>query len=114
MYTYTKLINERRITNMSHTIIIKSVNDLRKNYKKVSELSEVHPVAITVNGREDTALLSYDFFMEQQNYIKYLEAKLALYEHLTVSIDDIKRGRIQEASEAFEDVRRVIESKIVL
>lgn len=52
---------------------------LRTNVDKVARQS---PVAITVNGREDTVLLSHEDFQNQLRYIDALEAKLQVYSHL--------------------------------
>lgn len=60
------------------------------------------PVAITVNGKEDTVVMSHESFMEQQNYIAEMEARLQVYAHLAQAEDDVKLGRVQP----IEDVRR--------
>lgn len=89
---------------MSNAISIRPSKDLRSNYAQISALSRKNPVAITVNGKEDIVVLCHDDYMEQQNYITELEAKLALYSHLAQAADDVKLGRVQEVDAAFDDI----------
>ena len=89
---------------MNHAISIRPSKDIRTNYAQISALTRENPVAITVNGKEDTVLLSHEDFIEQQNYISELEAKLAVYAHLAQAMDDIKLGRVQDADDAFDDI----------
>ena len=95
---------------MNGTISIRPSKDIRTNYAQISELAKKNPVAITVNGKEDTVLLSHEEYMEQRNYISDLEARLAVYAHLTQSADDIKLGRVQNAADAFEDIKKELAS----
>ncbi len=46
--------------------------------------------------------MSHESFMEQQNYIAEMEARLQVYAHLAQAEDDVKLGRVQP----IEDVRR--------
>ena len=89
---------------MSNAISIRPSKDLRSNYAQISALSRKNPVAITVNGKEDIVVLCHDDYMEQQNYINELEAKLAVYSHLAQAADDLKLGRVQEVDAAFDDI----------
>ncbi len=89
---------------MSSAISIRPSKDLRSNYAQISALSRKNPVAITVNGKEDIVVLCHDDYMEQQNYINELEAKLAVYSHLAQAADDLKLGRVQEVDAAFDDI----------
>ena len=89
---------------MTSAISIRPSKDLRTNYAHISALSRENPVSITVNGKEDTVVLCHDDFVEQQNYIRELEAKLAVYAHLAQAADDLKLGRVQNMDEAFEDI----------
>ncbi|MDO4203597.1 MAG: type II toxin-antitoxin system Phd/YefM family antitoxin [Selenomonadaceae bacterium] len=89
---------------MTSTISIRPSRDIRNNYAQISSLSRQNPVAITVNGREDTVLLSHDSFVKQQKYISELEVKLAVYAHLAQASDDVKLGRVQNIDEAFDDI----------
>ena len=89
---------------MSGAISIRPSKDLRNNYAQISQLSRSNPVAITVNGKEDTVVLSHDAFVEQQNYIYELEARNAVYYRLSQAMDDIKLGRTQDADSVFDDI----------
>ena len=83
---------------MSPSISIRPSKDIRTNYAQISALTRQNPVAITVNGKEDTVLLSE------------LEAKLSVYSHLAQAMDDIKLGRVQRADDAFADILGELES----
>ena len=85
---------------MNNAISIRPSKDIRTNYAQISSLTRSNPVAITVNGKEDTVLLSHEDFQEQRKYIAELEAKIAVYAHLAQAIDDVKLGRVQDADEA--------------
>ena len=89
---------------MSPNISIRPSKDIRTNYAQISALTRRNPVAITVNGREDTVLLSHEDFQNQLRYIDDLEAKLRVYSHLAQAMDDIKLGRVQPAESAFADI----------
>ncbi len=95
---------------MNNAISIRPSKDIRTNYAQISTLTRSNPVAITVNGKEDTVLLSHEDFQNQQNYIAELEAKLAVYAHLAQAMDDIKLGRIQDADEAYDDIIAELEN----
>lgn len=89
---------------MLGAISIRPSKDLRNNYAQISALAKENPVAITVNGREDTVVLSHERFVEEQNYISEIEAKLAVYNHLAQAADDLKLGRVESLNHAFDDV----------
>lgn len=89
---------------MNPGISIRPSKELRNNYNRISALSRSNPVAITVNGKEDTVVLSHEDFVDQQQYIRVLEARLAVYEHLAQAVDDVKLGRTQVIDEAFDDI----------
>lgn len=95
---------------MNNGISIRPSKDIRNNYAQISALTRSNPVAITVNGKEDTVLLSHEDYRAQQNYISELEAKLAVYTHLAQAMDDVKLGRVQNADDAFDDVIAELES----
>ena len=95
---------------MNNVISIRPSKDIRNNYAQISSLTRQNPVAITVNGKEDTVLLSHEDFHNQQNYIAELEAKLAVYAHLAQAMDDVKLGRIQKADDAFDDIISELET----
>lgn len=89
---------------MNNIISIRPSKDIRTNYAQISALTRTSPVAITVNGKEDTVLLSHEAYVDQQIYISELEEKLAVYAHLAQALDDIRLGRVQNADEAFDDI----------
>ena len=95
---------------MNNAISIRPSKDIRTNYAQISALTRNNPVAITVNGKEDTVLLSHEDFQDQQNYIAELEAKIAVYAHLAQAMDDIKLGRVQDADEAYDDIIAELEN----
>ena len=89
---------------MTNTISIRPSKDLRTNYAQISALTKQNPVAITVNGKEDTVILSHDDYIEQQNYISELVSRIAFFNHLSQSQDDIKLGRVQHLDDAINDI----------
>lgn len=44
---------------MFNVLSIRPSKDLRTNYAQISILARQNPVAITVNGKEDTVILSH-------------------------------------------------------
>lgn len=101
-YNVTTIKEEKH--DMTSVISIRPSKDLRTNYAQISALAKDNPVAITVNGREDTVILSHERFVEEQNYISEIEAKLAVYSHLAQAADDLKLGRVQSLDSAFDDI----------
>ena len=95
---------------MSPSISIRPSKDIRTNYAQISALTRKNPVAITVNGKEDTVLLSHEDFQDQIHYISELESRLAVYSHLAQAMDDIKLGRVQTADAVFEDLLEELEN----
>ena len=95
---------------MNNSISIRPSKDIRTNYAQISSLTRKNPVAITVNGKEDTVLLSHEDFQEQQNYIAELEAKLAVYAQLAQAMDDVRLGRVQAADETYDDIIAELEN----
>lgn len=94
---------------MSPILSIRPSKDIRTNYAQISALTRQNPVAITVNGKEDTVLLSHEDFQEQIHYISELESKLNVYSHLAQAMDDIKLGRVQSADDTFSDILAELE-----
>ena len=89
---------------MNTGISIRPSRALRSNYSQISSLARQNPVAITVNGKEDTVVMSHESFVRQQNYIAEMEAKLAVYAHLAQAEDDVKLGRVQDLDAACDDI----------
>ena len=94
---------------MSPSISIRPSKDIRTNYAQISALTRKNPLAITVNGKEDTVLLSHEDFQDQIHYINELESRLAVYSHLAQAMDDIKLGRVQTADSVFGDLLEELE-----
>ena len=95
---------------MNPSISIRPSKDIRTNYARISALTRENPVAITVNGKEDTVLLSHEDFQDQLHYISELESKVAVYAHLAQAMDDIKLGRVESADAVFVDVLGELEN----
>ena len=95
---------------MNLTLSIRPSRDLRNNYSKLSKLTRENPVAITVNGKEDTVVMSYEQFTSLQSKITNLEDKLSLYEHLAMSEDDIKLGRVQSSDVVYDELLKEIDN----
>ena len=87
---------------------IRPSKDLRTHYAQISAETRQNPVAITVNGREDTVILEHSQYMEQQQRIAELESQLAVYAHLAQAADDEKLWRVQSAHDAFADIMNEI------
>ncbi len=89
---------------MNTPLSIRPSKDLRTNYAQISNLSRKNPVAITVNGKEDTVVMCHEDYVGQQHYINELETRLAVYAHLAQAQDDVKLGRMQDMDAAFDDL----------
>ena len=68
--------------------IIRPSADLRNRYKEISELCKTtqQPIYITVNGKEDTAIISSDVLDE-------LYQTISLMQKINEGIADINSGR---------------------
>ena len=95
---------------MNPSISIRPSKDIRTNYAQISALTRQNPVAITVNGKEDTVIFSHEDYQNQLHYINELEAKIAVYAHLAQAMDDIKLGRVESADSAFADILDELEN----
>lgn len=95
---------------MNNSISIRPSKDIRTNYAQISALTRENPVAITVNGKEDTVLLSHENYQHTMSYISELEAKLDVYAHLAQSMDDIKLGRVHDAEDTFDEILGELEN----
>lgn len=95
---------------MTNSISIRPSKDIRTNYAGISALTRDNPVAITVNGKEDTVLVSHEDYQHTMNYISELEEKLALYDHLAQSMDDIKLGRVRDTDDVFNELINDLEN----
>ena len=104
VYNVTTIME--RMRTMTQRLSIRPSKDLRTHYAQISAEAKQNPVAITVNGREDTVLLSHSQYTEQQQRLEDLQNQLAVYAHLAQAADDVKLGRVQPAGEAFDDILR--------
>ena len=91
-------------------LFIRPSKDIRIHYAQISELTRENPVAITVNGREDTVIVSHEDYMAQQRKMADMQAELEIYRHLAESRDDIELGRVRPAASVLDDLRREIAS----
>ena len=75
--------------------IIRPSADLRNRYKEISELCKTtqQPVYITVNGRQDTAIIDSDVLDELYQTIK-------LMQEINQGIADVNAGRTMSIEEA--------------
>ena len=75
--------------------IIRPSADLRNKYKEISELCKTtgQPVYITVNGREDTAIVDSKIIDEIYQTIK-------LMQEINQGIADVNTGRIMSLEDA--------------
>lgn len=89
---------------MAQRLSIRPSKDLRTHYAQISAEAQKNPVAITVNGKEDTVILAHDAYMQQQEQIEVLQSRLAVYMHLAQAADDVRLGRVQPARDAFADI----------
>lgn len=95
---------------MKPGISIRPSKDIRTNYAQISALTRQNPVAITVNGKEDTVLFSHEDYLNQLHYINELKTKVAIYAHLAQATDDMKLGHVESADSAFADILGELEN----
>lgn len=83
---------------------IRPSRDIRNNYAEISKLAQEAPVAITVNGKEDTVIMSHEDYVAQQAIIQELKERLEVYSILAQAEDDVKLGRIHSEEDCFATV----------
>ena len=93
---------------MAVGISIRPSKDLRTNYGQISALTRQNPVAITVNGREDTVLMSHEDYLAQQAALEEMKKRLELYDHLAQSEDDVMLGRVKPIDAAFDEIVKTL------
>jgi len=73
--------------------------DLRNHYKEISEFCKNtnEPVYITVNGREDTAVISASALDE-------LYKTIELMQKINVALTDLKTGRVLSAADVKKEL----------
>ena len=80
--------------------------DLRNHYNEVSKLcrEDGQEVIITVNGRGDTVLISYEEYKRQK-------ARFQLLEILAEAEDDVRTGRTAPMKDSFDELRKRLSEK---
>ena len=75
--------------------IIRPSADLRNHYKEISELCKLtnEPIYITVNGREDTVMVSSELLNELYHTIEVIKK-------INKGLDDVANGRVMSLEEA--------------
>lgn len=96
---------------MNNAISIRPSSELRNQYAQISKLTRENPVAITVNGHEDTVIMSHEDYIALQRRMSELEEKIALYAHLAQAADDIRLGRVTDADAAFDEILTELDGK---
>lgn len=89
---------------MGNEIFIRPSRDVRTNYAEISRLCKKHPVAVTVNGREDSVIMSHEQYNELQSELSSMKERLQMYAVLANAEDDVKMGRVYAADEVFDDI----------
>lgn len=81
--------------------IIRPSADLRNKYGEMSKLCREtkQPIAITVNGRGDTALINLAVYNQQM-------AELELLKALAEADNDVNNGRVSSMKVSFEKLRK--------
>jgi len=75
--------------------------DLRNHYSEISKICHETrmPVVITLNGREDTAVIGFQ-------ELKQMSAELELLRILAEAEEDFARGKIAPMKDTFDDIRQ--------
>ena len=75
--------------------------DLRNHYSEISKICHEtrKPVIITLNGREDTAVIGFQEF-------KQISEELELLRTLAEAEEDVKQRKIAPMKETFDGIRR--------
>ena len=96
---------------MFSEISIRPSKDIRNNYAEISKLAQDHPVAITVNGREDTVVMSHEQFMSLMRRLDYEAERAAFVAHLQRGADDVDNGRVKPMENVFDELKKRIADK---
>ncbi|MBE6095424.1 MAG: type II toxin-antitoxin system Phd/YefM family antitoxin [Schwartzia succinivorans] len=88
------------------TSTVRSSLELRDHYSDISKLChESHkPVIITVDGQEDTAVMSFHTYRQ-------MEAELELLRTLAEAEDDVAAGRIAPVADCFANIRTILQKE---
>ena len=82
---------------------IRPSSDLRNHYAEISRLCREtrRPVAITVNGHEDSVIMGFRDYQQMQ-------AELELLRTLSEARTDVEAGRLQPASEVHDRIEAML------
>lgn len=89
---------------MKTEILIRPSRDIRTKYADISRLCRKQPVAVTVNGKEDTVLLSHEYFNEMLSELNSQRERLEVYSILASSAEDMKNGRTFAEDSVFDEI----------
>jgi len=103
-------VSIKEVYVMDQFVSIRPSKDPRTNYKQLSEMAKENPVAITVNGRDDTVLIGHKRYIQQQQRMQELEQLLALYDELSEGEEDVKNGNTHTIEEAHSILKERIKN----
>ncbi len=85
---------------------VRSSIELQDHYSDISKLchESMKPVIITVNGQEDTAVMSFHAYRQ-------MEAELDLLRTLAEAEEDMQAGRVAPVSECFANIRASLQEE---
>lgn len=80
--------------------IIRPLSDLKYKYSEISKICKEssEAVFITVNGRCDTVILSYENYLKQQ-------AEFELLRNLAEAEEDVRLKRLEKVETSFNELR---------
>ena len=87
---------------MTNAISIRPSKELRTNYSQISALSRKNPVAITVNGKEDTVVLCHEDYVNQilENLAKLDEITYVLTKDAMNAEESVLADRLSAAKDS--------------
>lgn len=85
---------------------IRPSSDLRNKYNEMSRLCREtkKPIAITVNGRGDTALINLTLYRQQM-------AELELLKALSEAENDAQNGNVGLMQDSFDELKKDLKSR---
>lgn len=89
---------------MKTTMSIRASSELRTNYSGISKLAKEHPVAITVNGKEDIVILSHEDYNDFQNELAATKAELKIMQELLIAEQNVADGKIIDENDARNEI----------
>ena len=89
--------------------IIRPSADLRNKYNELSKLTREQrsPIAITVNGREDTVLINHALYVQQME-------ELELLRDLAAAEQDFENGRFDTSEDVINKLRSELKNRYEL